>query len=144
MGDNPCAHHPVMPANQLGAPLRNFTLKQATVCCCCCLCFALLNLQRRFPELYAQLEGDVDKVASRVAWEYLEGMNWVLCYYACGPAALDWGQQQQQEQQQGAVSAGAVGASWSYSYSQHYAPLMQVGPEAGTHLQLAQCSMWLR
>jgi hypothetical protein len=98
-----------------------------------CVCCAFDNLQKRFPELYAQLEGDIDKVASRVAWEYLEGMNWVLCYYACGPAALDWRQQQQQEQ--GAASAGAVGASWSYSYSHHYAPLMQVGGEAGTRVR---------
>lgn len=81
-------------------------------------------LQMRFPELYEDVEGDVDRVAPRVAHEYLEGMNWVLRYYACGPAAIEWRQQQQQGSQ--GSSAGVVGASWSWCYSYHYAPLMQV------------------
>lgn len=84
-------------------------------------------LQMRFPELYEDVDGDVDRVAARVAHEYLEGMNWVLRYYACGPAALVWRQRQQQQQDdiQGG-SAGVAGASWSWCYSYHYAPLMQV------------------
>lgn len=83
-----------------------------------------------FPELYEQVEGDTDKVASRVAWEYLEGMNWVLRYYACGPAALDWRQQQHDSSD----AAGIPGASWSWCYSFHYAPLMQVCCAVGCSL----------
>jgi len=104
-----------------------------SVGCPCCHA-----LQMRFPELYEQVEGDTDKVASRVAWEYLEGMNWVLRYYACGPAALDWRQQQHDTAVAAADhgssdAAGVPGASWSWCYSFHYAPLMQVG-----------CADWLQ
>jgi hypothetical protein len=86
------------------------------------LLLLLLWPQMRFPELYVQYEGDVDKVASSVAHEYLEGINWVLRYYACGPATVDWRQQQQQQ----GGGADTPGASWSWCYSYHYAPLMQV------------------
>jgi hypothetical protein len=88
------------------------------------LLLLLLWPQMRFPELYVQYEGDVDRVASRVAYEYLEGTNWVLRYYACGPATVDW--RQQQQQQQGGGGGDTPGASWSWCYSYHYAPLMQV------------------
>lgn len=92
----------------------------------------------RFPELFEELEGDVDKVAARVAYEYVEGMQWVLRYYACGPAAIDWRRQQQQQGSGAAAGSsgssgggdeGAAlvsGASWSWCYAYHYAPLMQV------------------
>jgi 5'-3' exonuclease len=79
----------------------------------------------RFPDLYRHMEGDVDRVAARVAWEYLEGMNWVLRYYACGPAAVSWRQQQPAAGSSGS-SAEVPGASWSWCYKYHYAPLMQV------------------
>lgn len=55
--------------------------------------------QARFPELFQQCEGDIDKIAARVSWEYLQGMNWVLKYYAAGPAAIHWQQEGEQQQQ---------------------------------------------
>ena len=112
----------------------------------CFSLFALLHLialqtptqphplfQMRFPELYSQLDGDTDRVAARVASEYLQGMSWVLRYYACGPAAISWRQQQQQGGAgSSSGSAGEVpGASWSWCYKHHYAPLMQVRGRRG-------------
>jgi hypothetical protein len=35
-------------------------------------CVSLCVLQARFPELMEDLEGDVDRVAARVAWDYLQ------------------------------------------------------------------------
>lgn len=59
-------------------------------------CFDGRYYQARFPELCQHCQGDVDKVAAKVSWEYIHGMQWVLKYYTAGPAAIRWQQQQQQ------------------------------------------------
>ncbi|WIA40164.1 hypothetical protein OEZ86_013561 [Tetradesmus obliquus] len=115
--------------------------------------------EARFPELLEEFEGDVDRVAARVAWDYMQGISWVLRYYTCGPAALQWQQHGQpaaaaaaagQQQLRGSNSssskksksassssseaaAGIEGASWTWCYPHHYAPLMQ---------DLAKAKLW--
>uniref|UniRef100_A0A383WG32 Uncharacterized protein n=1 Tax=Tetradesmus obliquus TaxID=3088 RepID=A0A383WG32_TETOB len=61
--------------------------------------------EARFPELLEEFEGDVDRVAARVAWDYMQGISWLLRYYTCGPAALQW----QQHGQPAAAAAAAAG-----------------------------------
>ncbi|KAF8063012.1 ALKBH8 [Scenedesmus sp. PABB004] len=94
----------------------------------------------RFPDLLEDLGGDVDRVAARVSADYLQGVDWVFRYYACGPATLQW-----QSAAGGAggggpgggiagAGAGAPdGASWTWCYPHHYAPLIQ---------DLAKTKLW--
>jgi len=45
-------------------------------------CDALRPHQMRFPELFDEMDGDIDKVAARVAADYMDGLTWVLRWAA--------------------------------------------------------------
>ncbi|KAG1660380.1 hypothetical protein FOA52_007285 [Chlamydomonas sp. UWO 241] len=69
--------------------------------------------------------GDVDDVAQRVCRAFPEGVTWVHRYYSVGSAPLEY----EHPAGLGLSTAGGDtdphGASWTWNFPFHYAPLMQ-------------------
>ncbi|GIL86379.1 hypothetical protein Vretimale_11678 [Volvox reticuliferus] len=86
--------------------------------------------QARFPEVTAA--DDVDKIAARAVRAYMDGLSWVYRYYCLGPAALEFFPDDSSVASGGRGGGGGKpdegapeGASWTWAYPYHYAPLMQ-------------------
>ncbi|WIA19878.1 hypothetical protein OEZ85_005778 [Tetradesmus obliquus] len=86
--------------------------------------------EARFPELLEEFEGDVDRVAARVAWDYMQGISWVLRYYTNSSSSK---KSKSASSSSSEAAAGIEGASWTWCYPHHYAPLMQ---------DLAKAKLW--
>jgi len=82
--------------------------------------------QARFPAELAAGK-DIEKTASAVCRHYMDGICWVYRYYSLGPAAIQWlPDGSPVTSDTSAKSDEPEGASWTWFFPYHYAPLMQV------------------
>lgn len=90
---------------------------------------SLLFPQAKFPAIAADPDALEPQVRS-ICTSYLEGLAWALAYYTRGPAAVDWSSPSSSGSKRGTQGGGGreevAGASWTWCYPHHYAPLMAV------------------
>ncbi|KAF5827041.1 hypothetical protein DUNSADRAFT_1443 [Dunaliella salina] len=86
--------------------------------------------RERYYDLRFKANGNIDKVAKQVARDFIDGMAWVYRYYSFGPATVlfhDDVHAANTAKMQGSAAGQAgvpEGASWTWTYPHHYAPLI--------------------